>query len=153
VHEEPLQVCGHAEHRGRPFGVDRCSHRDRVERSRSHDPAAGQQRADRKPQRSRVVERAEDQVDVVGAELPEFVLLGEQSRRVVGGEDSDRDALGGARRPAGHMHRARKRDLSWVPNSRETAEFGLVGNDQGRLQVGQNAGSLRFSQPRIQWDR
>ena len=50
----------------------------RVEGAGQHDPAAGEQRAHREPQRRGVVDRAQHQVDVVGREAPQLALLGQQ---------------------------------------------------------------------------
>ena len=57
VREQPLQVGRHAEHRRRPLALDRLRDQGRVERAGDDDPAAGQRRAHREPQRRRVVER------------------------------------------------------------------------------------------------
>ena len=147
VREEPLQVGRHAEHRGRPLGADRLRHPLRVEATGHHHPPAGQQGADREPQRRGVVQRAEHEVDVVGTEAPEVTLLVDQRLGGVEVEQARPDALGPARRAAGQVQRSTQgRAVERRHGGQQLLEHRLLLDDQRGVEVGEEAGPLGAGQ-------
>ncbi len=156
VREEALQVGRHAEHRGGPVPRDRCGDGGGVERARDDDGAAGQERPHREAQGSGVVERAEHQVHVAGAEAPQVALLGHERRRLPLGQQPAVDALGRPGRATGHVHRSGPRScaaeaLRGVPQHRVELSGRL--HDQVRTQSREDPLALVRREARVEGDR
>ena len=82
--EQPLQVRRDAEHGRRAHLVHRGDEGLRLEAREDGDRSAGEQRARREPQGSGVMDRGDDEVDVVRDEAPEVALLAHQALGIVG---------------------------------------------------------------------
>ena len=150
VREEPLQVGRHAEHRGRPVLHDRPGHHRRVEPAGHHHRTSRKQCAGCEAQRGRVVHRAEHQVDVVGREAPQLAFLGQQGPRAVQVQHAGVDPLGASGRTARQVDRpAQRRSLERLELGEQALELVLLGDHEGRVEVGEQAVALAGGEPRV----